>query len=283
MSLKSISRGIVLCRLQLFFSFLLVLIIIVENKNSIVGTVKAADEKNSFVDFQNTIGDQGNCNLNYSIGEEISHPNWYAVSVEGNLLLVLLSISLMIQSFLFVRFLKKADFKMEMKPQLIQGDMRNDTGNSILINTKKSSEVDARAEAVKREKKVQNDKLFNKVIRIMEEDEVYRDSNLTVEKVARQLKINSRHLSGLIHAHKRLNFNTFVNEFRIKKAKQMIAKPDFDNYTLEAIGKEVGFNSKTSYIHAFKKFTGVTPSQFKKELTSSKNSETNEFLNNILV
>ena len=118
-----------------------------------------------------------------------------------------------------------------------------------------------------KEKNVQNETLYKRVIADMEVDEIYRDSSLTVEKVAQQFNVSNRYLSGLIHTFAQMNFNSFVNQFRIEKAKQLMARPEFDNYTLEAIGREVGFNSKTSYIHAFKIFTGVTPSVFKKEFS----------------
>ena len=136
---------------------------------------------------------------------------------------------------------------------------------------------------MKKEKKVRNDKLFKKVTAMMELDEIFQDSNLTVEKVAQRLKISNRHLSSLIHIYKRMNFNSFVNEFRVEKAKQMMVQPEFENYTLIAIGKEVGFNSKTTYIHAFKKFSGVTPSLYKKELTCSEDDEEKEPIRDFLV
>ena len=114
---------------------------------------------------------------------------------------------------------------------------------------------------------MQNERLYKQLISVMEEGDIYRDSSLTVGKVAKRLNISNRYLSGLIHTFADMNFNSFVNQYRIENAKELMRKSEFDNYTLEAIGREVGFNSKTSYIHSFKKFTGVTPSIYKKEFS----------------
>ncbi len=46
----------------------------------------------------------------------------------------------------------------------------------------------------------------------------------------------------------------------------MLTYTEYDNYTIVAIGLEAGFNSKSSFYTAFKKFTGKTPIEFKKSV-----------------
>jgi AraC-like DNA-binding protein len=48
-------------------------------------------------------------------------------------------------------------------------------------------------------------------------------------------------------------------------ARKLLIDPNFDHYSIEGISKEVGFSSISSFNTLFKKFTGLTPSQFKKE------------------
>ncbi len=71
-------------------------------------------------------------------------------------------------------------------------------------------------------------------------------------------------MSQTINSKRNLNFNDFINSFRIEEAKKRMADREFRNLTFEAIGKSVGFNSRTSFISAFKKFTSCTPSEYKK-------------------
>lgn len=74
-----------------------------------------------------------------------------------------------------------------------------------------------------------------------------------------------RHISQVINEKTQDNFNALVNDTRIKEAcRNMQPGGKFSNLTIEAIAKSVGFRSRTSFIAAFKKFTGMTPSVYLK-------------------
>jgi AraC-like DNA-binding protein len=66
------------------------------------------------------------------------------------------------------------------------------------------------------------------------------------------------------------NFYDLVNGYRVEEAKRLLLDPKNTNYTILSVGFEAGFNSKTTFNTVFKKFTGLTPTDFrKKELNSS--------------
>ncbi len=98
---------------------------------------------------------------------------------------------------------------------------------------------------------------------LMETDKPYLDKDLTIEKLATSLDINSKYLSQVINEEFNENFSNYVNEFRIKEARRLLIAEEYANYSIEAIANFVGFNSKPSFNAAFKKFTGITPSVFK--------------------
>lgn len=94
----------------------------------------------------------------------------------------------------------------------------------------------------------------------------FLDNNLTLEKTADALNLNKSYLSRIFNQEMTIGFSDYINHLRVEEAKKYLHNPDFENYTLVAIGLEAGFNSKTTFNNAFKKFTGKTPSEYKKEL-----------------
>lgn len=96
-------------------------------------------------------------------------------------------------------------------------------------------------------------------------DKVFLDPNLTVKKLAKEIDSNEKYMSYLINKIYNKNFSNFINEHRIDFAKKILMDKEYKQYTIEAIGGLSGFNSKSGFNTLFKKYTGVTPSQFKKE------------------
>jgi AraC-like DNA-binding protein len=98
----------------------------------------------------------------------------------------------------------------------------------------------------------------------MEAEKPYLNPSLSIRNLALKLKMNSRDLSVLINQYLNKHFFDFVNEYRIEEAKQILKNPNKKEFTVLEILYEVGFNSKSSFNTAFKKHTGLTPTQFKK-------------------
>jgi AraC-like DNA-binding protein len=94
----------------------------------------------------------------------------------------------------------------------------------------------------------------------------YLDPDMTLEKLAQQQRVSSGHLSRIINLYGNKSFNDFINELRVEQAKVFLTDPAYDPYTILSIGLECGFNSKSTFYSAFKKFTSFTPSQFRSRL-----------------
>ena len=82
-------------------------------------------------------------------------------------------------------------------------------------------------------------------------------------QTARQLDMPVRELSLLINRLLNQHFFDFVNSFRIRKAMEMLKDPGKKEFTVLEILYEVGFNSKSSFNTAFKKYTQLTPTQYR--------------------
>ena len=79
--------------------------------------------------------------------------------------------------------------------------------------------------------------------------------------------ISKNILSQYLNEKINKSFSTFINELRIEKAKEFLTAKT--NYTIEGIGYESGFKSKSTFFTAFKKHTGQTPLEYQKISNSS--------------
>lgn len=106
---------------------------------------------------------------------------------------------------------------------------------------------------------------FSELRRLIEEEKIYRNPNLSLSSVARQLNISSNYLSTLINQLNKTSFTDYINTYRVEDAKKMLINSKYSQFTILSIGLEAGFNSKSTFYTTFKKATGKTPTTFKEE------------------
>ena len=112
-----------------------------------------------------------------------------------------------------------------------------------------------------RESDVADQALFQQLERLMHDEHLYRQSDLTLEKVASRMKVSRVFLSQAVNRCTGRHFNNYLNEFRVRETVRIMSN-SADNLTLEGIALESGFNSRTTLYRAFKKVTGLSPSEF---------------------
>ena len=103
----------------------------------------------------------------------------------------------------------------------------------------------------------------------MIKEEPYLDASLTIEDLSKQLNFETKDLSILINHHLNQHFFDFVNGYRIRKAMEILQNPERSDLTILEILYDVGFNSKSSFNTAFKKYTGKTPTEYRKTYLKS--------------
>ncbi|UII80408.1 AraC family transcriptional regulator [Flagellimonas sp. CMM7] len=101
----------------------------------------------------------------------------------------------------------------------------------------------------------------------MKTEAPYLESSLSIYDLSQQLNVPSKELSVLINHNLNQHFFDFVNEYRIKKAIEILADASKNDLTILEILYEVGFNSKSSFNTAFKKYTKLTPTQYRRQYT----------------
>lgn len=97
----------------------------------------------------------------------------------------------------------------------------------------------------------------------MAEEKPYLDPALTVQSLAAQMNMPSRELSVLINSNMNQHFFDFVNKYRIENAMELLTNHSKKDCTVLEILYQVGFNSKSSFNTAFKKYTALTPTEYR--------------------
>ncbi|PZF70920.1 helix-turn-helix domain-containing protein [Taibaiella soli] len=119
--------------------------------------------------------------------------------------------------------------------------------------------------------------IMQKLRRQMQEKKLYKDDELTLEKLSASVNISRHHLSEALNQFEHKTFYQFVNEFRVQEIIAALDKCRRQEIipNILALAMEAGFKSKSSFNLYFKKYTGRTPTEFlktKQQTTESSSS-----------
>ena len=117
------------------------------------------------------------------------------------------------------------------------------------------------------------EKYLQRLRHAMEPEKLYTDGDLTLQKLATKLPIPVQHLSQVVNEHLQQNILDFINAHRVEEAKRRLLDPEKKHLSILAIAEDVGFNSKSSFNAVFKKYTNLTPSEFRKTGEERLNSD----------
>ena len=128
-------------------------------------------------------------------------------------------------------------------------------------------------ESIKSQERYKNSALNNEISheilqrlqQSMNEQKLYRESDLRLEKLADALNVSRHHLSQVINEQTGMNFFEYINHLRIEEAKLLLAIHSKKQLNVLEIAFSVGFNNKVSFNNTFKKITGKTPTDYRKE------------------
>ncbi|WP_316739216.1 helix-turn-helix domain-containing protein [Pedobacter aquatilis] len=147
-------------------------------------------------------------------------------------------------------------YKLEFNPGLLLGF--GEPGPTVKIENKDQG-IEIRKPALTEEKMIT---LKNDLLELMEAEFLFERADLTLSEVAKKLGTNSVLLSRVVNQQFKLNFNDYINQYRVNAVIKRITMPEFKNQTLLAIAFDSGFNSKATFNRSFKKFTGKNPKEF---------------------
>jgi PAS domain S-box-containing protein len=118
-------------------------------------------------------------------------------------------------------------------------------------------------------KGVEELKLFLRLKSLLEEERPYLKPDLSLKQLADRLHTNTKYLSQVVNHQSGLNFQQFINEYRVAEVKAKIGDPVFAHLTLYGIAMQCGFKNKSTFFKVFKESTGLRPREYLKEIAQS--------------
>jgi YesN/AraC family two-component response regulator len=91
---------------------------------------------------------------------------------------------------------------------------------------------------------------------------LYKDPNLSIQKLAQKIGVGNDLLSKAINVHYGVPFRTLINNKRIELAMVLLLDEQFKSYSIEGIAKSVGYSNMATFYNNFKLIAGVTPTYF---------------------
>lgn len=103
-----------------------------------------------------------------------------------------------------------------------------------------------------------------RIISEMENQQFYLNEELTLHSFAKEINMSSRQISSCINKNMGQNFNEWVNNYRVDKALQIIKSDEKNSLSIEGIGSDSGFKSRSAMYAAFNKKLGHSPGYYRK-------------------
>lgn len=137
--------------------------------------------------------------------------------------------------------------------------------NSAVFTTVKEAETKSKKYAYSILSDTDKQQYFQQLLALMESEKPWLNPKLTIGELAKNMQLAPKTLSQVINETTGQSFFDFINRRRIAAAQHLLAHPTDEKMTITEIMYEVGFNSKSSFNTAFKKYVGMTPSVFKRQ------------------
>lgn len=132
-----------------------------------------------------------------------------------------------------------------------------------LERMKGASALDRPAALRSQLKNVDTEALSARLTEMMETRKAYKTEDLTLMMVAEELSVSPHQLSEFINNRLGMNFNTYVNRYRVEEAMRILV--DDPDKPITAIAFDLGFNSISVFYNAFLKNTGISPARYRRE------------------
>ena len=115
------------------------------------------------------------------------------------------------------------------------------------------------------------ERLSKRLALLLYDTRIYRQPDLKIGQLAEKLGVSTSVLSYYFSQHLGSNYYRFLNSYRIKEFKEMVAQGTYHTYTLSAMSQMCGFSSRTSFFRYFKEAEGISPLDYIKRIEKGEN------------
>ncbi|CAM1344492.1 helix-turn-helix domain-containing protein [Tenacibaculum amylolyticum] len=134
---------------------------------------------------------------------------------------------------------------------------------SLLLSNK---EYKKKPNVIPTENQTELQETFENIDTFLIQNKEYKNQELTISDVAKAIQIPAVKVSKAVNHVTGLNFKNYINKLRVQKTLQLFEDDSYRNHTIEALGIEAGFKSKSTFYRAFKKEMKCSPMEYKQKL-----------------
>lgn len=235
---------------------------------------------NDLMEYENRKTNQKINSLNGTISRQFA-----AMAVFAVLLLALAVVSVLLfrnnrrlnmAYRLLIRKEKEMDMQERRTKKLLEDSVRHNSPAVVSETPDEATEheKDGEADTTDREKngsginmsEENKNRLLNSVIDVMNNIGYISKPEFSLQALAEAVSSNTRYVSWVINETYGKNFKTLLNECRIREAcRRLLDTKHYGNLTIQAIYEDVGYTNSVSFIRAFKKVNGMTPSEYQRQ------------------
>lgn len=181
------------------------------------------------------------------------------IRAQNILLIVSLILGILMSVFSYIFYQQKRTIK-EAYNFIIEKD-------KVLTTPNKKKNIPNVEESITTVPVPTDELLKTKIIKALEEDKLFLSKELNLKMFADHLNSNTSYISKTINEGCGKNFNSLINEYRVKEIIQLFQEGQHHTFTIETLSQKAGFKSKSSFQKAFKKYTGVTASYYLEQIS----------------
>jgi len=108
------------------------------------------------------------------------------------------------------------------------------------------------------------DSLMDRLQQVIAVERAFVDPSLSLDRLAQKLGVPPHLLSRLLNDRVRVTFYEYVNKFRVEELCLLLKNRENDRYTIDALAERSGFASRSGFYAAFKRYTGLTPTEYRR-------------------
>lgn len=133
---------------------------------------------------------------------------------------------------------------------------------SLLLSNKQHKKI---PNVIPTENQIELQETFENIDTFLIQNKGYKNQELTISDVAKTIQVPAAKVSKAVNHVTDLNFKNYINKLRVQKTLQLFEDNAYRNHTIEALGIEAGFKSKSTFYRAFKKELKCSPMEYKQK------------------